>query len=100
MDYLVVKTVHIVSAALLVGTGFGTAFFLYFANRSRWVVASIAPYALAGACWLLVVACTWQGWRKRHSAAALPCPGNIGSSPAAGNCSATRRSSPCWRPTT
>ena len=31
--YLVVKTVHILSSVLLVGTGFGTAFYLYFANR-------------------------------------------------------------------
>jgi len=31
--YLVVKTVHILSSVLLVGTGFGTAFYLFFANR-------------------------------------------------------------------
>ena len=31
--YLVVKTIHILSSVLLVGTGFGTAFYLYFANR-------------------------------------------------------------------
>jgi uncharacterized membrane protein len=33
--YLVVKTVHILSSVLLVGTGFGTAFYLYCANRLR-----------------------------------------------------------------
>lgn len=33
--YLVVKTLHILSSVLLVGTGFGTAFYLYFANRLR-----------------------------------------------------------------
>ncbi len=32
--YLVVKTLHILSSVLLVGTGFGSAFFLFFANRS------------------------------------------------------------------
>lgn len=32
--YLIVKTLHILSATLLVGTGFGTAFYLFFANRS------------------------------------------------------------------
>jgi uncharacterized membrane protein len=32
--YLLLKTVHIVSSVLLVGTGLGTAFFMFFANRS------------------------------------------------------------------
>lgn len=32
--YLLLKTVHIVSSVLLVGTGFGSAFYLFFANRS------------------------------------------------------------------
>ncbi len=32
--YLLLKTVHIVSSVLLVGTGFGSAFYLYFVNRS------------------------------------------------------------------
>ena len=31
--YLLIKTLHIVSSVLLVGTGFGSAFYLYFANR-------------------------------------------------------------------
>lgn len=31
---LVVKWLHIMSSVVLVGTGFGTAFYLYFANRS------------------------------------------------------------------
>lgn len=33
--YLLVKWLHIVSSVLLVGTGFGSAFYLFFANRSR-----------------------------------------------------------------
>ena len=32
--YLLVKWLHIVSSVVLVGTGFGTAFYLFFANRS------------------------------------------------------------------
>ena len=32
--YLLVKWLHIVSSIVLVGTGFGTAFYLFFANRS------------------------------------------------------------------
>ena len=32
--YLVVKTLHILSSVLLVGTGFGTAFYLFFVNRT------------------------------------------------------------------
>src|SRR5579863_886836 len=98
--YLVVKALHVISSVLLVGTGFGSAFYLYFANRTRavpaiaaisrlvvradwwftmpaglfqpasglwlahaagwpwnspWIVASVALYLLAGACWLPVV---------------------------------------------
>lgn len=33
--YLILKWLHVVSSVLLVGTGFGTAFYLFFANRSR-----------------------------------------------------------------
>ncbi|WP_322044484.1 DUF2269 domain-containing protein [Paraburkholderia sp. J67] len=98
--YLTIKTLHILSSVLLVGTGFGTAFYLFFANRTRsvpviaavarlvvradwwfttpavlfqpasglwlahaagwpwrspWLVAALALYLLAGACWLPVV---------------------------------------------
>lgn len=34
-SYLLIKVVHVVSATILFGTGLGTAFFLYMANRSR-----------------------------------------------------------------
>lgn len=108
--YLVVKTLHILSSVLLVGTGFGTAFYLYFANRTRsvpviaavarlvvradwwfttpavlfqpasglwlahaagwpwrspWIVATLALYGLAGACWLPVV---WLQLQLAHLA--------------------------------
>ncbi|QOD83109.1 DUF2269 family protein [Chromobacterium haemolyticum] len=33
--YLVVKTLHILSATLMVGTGFGSAFYRFFVNRRR-----------------------------------------------------------------
>ncbi len=32
--YLLVKWIHILSSVVLVGTGFGTAFYLFFGNRS------------------------------------------------------------------
>ncbi|NZA25476.1 DUF2269 domain-containing protein [Luteimonas sp. SJ-92] len=32
--YLVVKWIHVLSSVVLVGTGFGTAFYMFFANRS------------------------------------------------------------------
>lgn len=34
MDYLLMKWLHIVSATLLFGTGLGTAFYLFSANRT------------------------------------------------------------------
>lgn len=33
--YFIIKTIHILSSVLLVGTGFGSAFYLFFVNRSR-----------------------------------------------------------------
>ncbi len=32
--YLLIKTIHILSSVLMVGTGFGSAFYLFFTNRS------------------------------------------------------------------
>ena len=37
--YLVIKWLHIVSSVLLAGTGFGSAFYLFFANRSGSIAA-------------------------------------------------------------
>lgn len=37
--YLIVKTLHILSAMLIAGTGFGTAFYLFVTNRSGSVPA-------------------------------------------------------------
>jgi uncharacterized membrane protein len=111
MDYLAIKWLHILSATLMFGTGFGTAFYMFFANRSgnvqavavvtrlvaradwwfttpavivqplsglwmvhlagfpfasRWIVWSLALYALAGLCWLPVV---WLQLKMRDMAA-------------------------------
>ena len=35
--YLTLKFIHIVSSVVLVGTGFGSAYYMYFANRSNCV---------------------------------------------------------------
>lgn len=32
--YLILKTLHILSSVLMVGTGFGSAFYMFFANRT------------------------------------------------------------------
>ena len=41
MDYLTLKTIHIISSTVLFGTGIGSAFFLFMANRRK-EVAGIA----------------------------------------------------------
>jgi len=51
--YLLLKTLHIISSVLLVGTGFGSAFYLFFANRT----ASLAAQAVV--CRLVVRADFW-----------------------------------------
>ncbi|WP_255374137.1 DUF2269 family protein [Rickettsia sp. Tenjiku01] len=34
MDYLFIKTMHIISSTTLFGTGIGTAFFMWWANKT------------------------------------------------------------------
>lgn len=51
--YLIIKWLHILSSVLIVGTGFGTAFYLYFANRS----GNVAAIAVVSR--LVVRADTW-----------------------------------------
>jgi uncharacterized membrane protein len=51
--YLLLKWLHIVSSVVLVGTGFGSAFYLFFANRS----GSLAAQAVVAG--LVVRADTW-----------------------------------------
>lgn len=42
MEYLLVKWVHVVSSTLLFGTGLGSAYYMFFTNRSRDVAAIAA----------------------------------------------------------
>lgn len=39
--YLVIKWIHILSSVLMVGTGFGSAFFMFFTNRSGSLAAQV-----------------------------------------------------------
>ena len=39
MDYIIVKWIHVVSATILFGTGVGSAFYLFMANRGKNVAA-------------------------------------------------------------
>jgi len=60
--YLIVKTLHIISATLMVGTGFGTAFYLFWANRSGSVAAqSVVSHWVIKADW-------WQQCSRVHTA--------------------------------
>ena len=53
MDYLTVKYIHILSSTLLFGTGLGSAFYMFFTNRSRDVRAiSIVSRRVVWADWL------------------------------------------------
>lgn len=53
MDYAIIKTLHILSATVLFGTGLGTAYFMWSASRTRdaRVVASVARHVVR-ADWL------------------------------------------------
>ena len=53
MEYLIWKWLHILSSTLLFGTGLGTAFFMFFANRSGNVqaIAVVTRYVVV-ADWL------------------------------------------------
>ncbi len=61
-SYLVLKTLHILSSVLLVGTGFGTAFYLYFANRTRCVpvIAAVARLVVRADWWFTTPAILFQ----------------------------------------
>ena len=52
MEYFAVKVLHILSATLMVGTGFGTAFYMFFVNRSGNVQAmAVVTRLVARADW-------------------------------------------------
>jgi uncharacterized membrane protein len=60
--YLIVKTLHILSSVLLVGTGFGSAFYLYFANRTRSVaaIATVSRLVVRADWWFTTPAVIFQ----------------------------------------
>jgi len=80
MDYSLIKTLHILSATLLFGTGLGTAYFMWSANRTRdaHVVAAVARQVVRAdwlfttptvifqplsGLWLVQAAgYSWSGW--------------------------------------
>ena len=53
MEYLLVKWIHILSSTLLFGTGLGSAFYMFFASRTRdpRVIAVVVKYVVI-ADWL------------------------------------------------
>ena len=60
--YLIVKALHIVSASVLVGTGFGSAFNLFWINRSGSVPAQamVARWVVKADLWLTTPAGIFQ----------------------------------------
>lgn len=62
MEYLTVKTLHILSSVVMVGTGFGTAFYLFFANRSGSVpaIAVVARLVVRADWWFTTPAVVFQ----------------------------------------
>ena len=70
--YFTVKTLHILSATLMVGTGFGTAFYLFWANRSGSVAAQavVARWVCRADWWFTTPAVIFQPlsglWLAQH----------------------------------
>lgn len=60
--YLTIKTLHILSSVLLVGTGFGTAFYLFFANRTSSVpaIAAVSRLVVRADLWFTTPAVVVQ----------------------------------------
>lgn len=61
-SYLVVKWLHILSSVLMVGTGFGSAFYLYFTNRggNRAAIASVSRLVVRADWWFTTPAVVFQ----------------------------------------
>lgn len=78
--YLALKTLHIVSSVLLVGTGFGTAYYMYFANRSGSLPAQavVARLVVRADLWFTTPAVLIQPltgwWMAREAGWALSTP--------------------------
>lgn len=62
MAYLIVKTLHILSATLMIGTGFGTAFYLFWANRSGSIAAQavVSKWVIKADWWFTTPAVIFQ----------------------------------------
>lgn len=60
--FLLVKTLHILSSVLMVGTGFGTAFYLFCANRSGSVAAQavVSRWVIKADWWFTTPAVIFQ----------------------------------------
>lgn len=60
--YLGIKTLHILSSVLLVGTGFGTAFYLYFVNRTHSIpaIATVSRLVVRADWWFTTPAVIFQ----------------------------------------
>lgn len=60
--YLALKSLHILSSVLLVGTGFGTAFYFFFANRTRSVpvIAAVSRLVVRADWWFTTPAAIFQ----------------------------------------
>lgn len=70
--YFTIKTLHILSATLMVGTGFGTAFYLFWANRSGSVAAQsvVSRWVCRADWWFTTPAVIFQPlsglWLAQH----------------------------------
>lgn len=73
MTYLIVKWLHILSSTVLFGTGLGTAYYMFFASRTRdpRVIAAVFGYGVA-ADWLFttttIIFQPLSGWYLAHLA--------------------------------
>ncbi len=61
-SYLILKTLHILSSVLIVGTGFGTAYYLFFTNRLGRVssIADVARLVVRADWWFTTPAVIFQ----------------------------------------
>ncbi|MGX7003313.1 DUF2269 family protein [Caballeronia sp. KNU42] len=60
--YLAVKALHVISSVLLVGTGFGSAFYMYFANRTQSipVISTVTRLVVRADWWFTTPAAVFQ----------------------------------------
>ena len=71
MDYIIVKWLHILSSTVLFGTGLGSAFYLFTANRGGDVAhIYFAARQVVIADWLFTSPAVVVQFRHRHDAVA------------------------------